>query len=168
MRDLGKIIEHVERAMTQNLDAPPRASLNPPRMRSRTAWRAPDARPRAATAAELAAHRQFQKEITMSTSHAIMVKAVKVTVPLSPESVLTLAAREGQQRVKFVVNFDGGSLSVDIAAKALRRAQKAISENGGENTFCMIQGRLKGTEIMEAGLVAQARISASQANEEDK
>jgi hypothetical protein len=67
MRDLPRTLEHIERAVTRNLDAParpPRADR--PRKDAVRVWRADDARPRAATADELAAHRLFEK--TTSTT----------------------------------------------------------------------------------------------------
>jgi hypothetical protein len=46
---------------------------------------------------------------------------------------------------------------VDIATKSLHKAKSTITANGVENIFVMVQGKLKGNEIIECGLVAQVK-----------
>ena len=38
-----------------------------------------------------------------------------------------------------------------------RKAKSTVSANGAENVFVMVQGKLKGAEIVECGLVAQVK-----------
>jgi hypothetical protein len=45
----------------------------------------------------------------------------------------------------------------DIATKSLRKAKSTIAANGAEHVFAMVQGKLKGNEIIECGLVAQVK-----------
>jgi hypothetical protein len=83
---------------------------------------------------------------------------VRLTIGLDPAVVLTLPALDGIPRVKFLVSHDGGKLTVDVAAKAVRKAQTAIRNAGAEeNVFVMLQGKLVRGEILEAGLVVQAK-----------
>jgi hypothetical protein len=39
----------------------------------------------------------------------------------------------------------------------LCKAKSTISASGAENVFAMVQGKLKGNEIIECGLVAQVK-----------
>jgi hypothetical protein len=47
--------------------------------------------------------------------------------------------------------------AADIATKSLRKAKATISANGTENVSVLVQGKLKGNEIVDCGLVAQAK-----------
>ena len=73
------------------------------------------------------------------------------------------------QRVVFAIAVAGGrTLTADIAAKAIRKAKKTISENGVENVALILQGKLTdGSEVHEAGLVAQVKIKQEKEKEND-
>jgi hypothetical protein len=149
MRDLHKTIASIEHTMTRGLDrkaAPPKEKPKP----SIRAWRAP-----VDHEVRYPVERVFKpKETPMTT---LTARAIKVTVPLDVAEVAALPAPDGVARTKLVINCEGKSFVVDIAMKSLRKAKSTISANGVENVFVMIQGRLKGKEVVEAGLVAQVK-----------
>jgi hypothetical protein len=157
MRDLNKTIEHIERVTWKQEDRRPTdvAKLKP----SPRAWRAPDAVLRPASAAEREVHRQASGGAAGNT---VVARAVKVTIPLQPDSVAALAVPEsGPARVKLSVSFDAGTLRTEIAAKSVRKAQRVLAENGPDAVFCMLQGKLAPkNEIVECGLVAQVKATA--------
>ena len=65
------------------------------------------------------------------------------------------ATPDGIPRVKFHDRPRQWQLAVDVAAKAVRKAQTAICNAGAEeNVFVMLQGKLVRDEILEADLVA--------------
>ena len=49
--------------------------------------------------------------------------------------------------------------TANIATKSLRKAKSTTSANGAEKVFVMLQGKLRGNEILEVGLVAQIKIA---------
>ena len=55
------------------------------------------------------------------------------------------------------VEVAGRTLAADIAAKALRKAKATIAEHGADQVALILQGKLDGNAIMEAGLVAQPK-----------
>ena len=87
---------------------------------------------------------------------------LKVTTVLKPNELLGVAAPEGTPRVTLYVKLPDRTVSADIAAKSLRRAQAAIREAGGDNVAVILQGALVGDAIMEAGLAAQPRTPKGQ------
>jgi hypothetical protein len=91
------------------------------------------------------------------TQLTVTARAIKVTIPLAPAEVVALPSSHGQERVKLAIACEGKLYSADIATKSLRKAKSTISANGTENVFAMVQGKLKGSEIIECGLVAQVK-----------
>jgi hypothetical protein len=149
VRDIHKTIDRIEQrtwgTQHQSLDA----QVQAPRRPTIRGWRAPDAKPRAA----IAPHHYFRKEPTVAS---ITARAIKVTIPLSPESVLALAAADGQPRLQFIITHEDTKLRADVAAKSVRKAQTTIREAGARNCFVIIQGKIgRGGEILECGLVAR-------------
>jgi hypothetical protein len=92
--------------------------------------------------------------------YTISARSVQLKIPLNPTEVLALFAPEGRQRIKFIVAYNDGSLRADVALKALRRAQAIIRAMGPENSFVMLQGKLGRGEVLECGLVVQAKATA--------
>ena len=89
---------------------------------------------------------------------SITARAIKVTIPLDAAAIAMLPA-PSQERVELVVGCDGLRYTANIATKSLRKAKGIISANGAEKVFTMLQGKLKGNEIVEVGLVAQIKIA---------
>jgi hypothetical protein len=73
--------------------------------------------------------------------------------------IAALPVPGGQERCQLAVTCEGKVYTADIATKSLRKAKGTISANGTENVFVMVQGKLKGKEIVECGLVAQVKTS---------
>ena len=180
MRDLQKTIDSVERGLLRGLERPLPARgaalpPAPPPKSSIRAWRAP------VTATETHYPEQLftprNKPVTTptitvptaptptpapqrrgcKTQLTVTARAIKVTVPLSATEIRALPSLHDQERVKLAIVCEGKLYSADIATKSLRKAKSAISANGTENVFAMVQGKLKGNEITECGLVAQVK-----------
>ena len=157
-RDVNRALEHVERAMARSLDEssakPPKETT--PKTRSPTirAWRAPASNH--SQYPEPKARSVFREKITM-TKLAVTARAVKVTIPLDAIAVGTLPLPNGE-RVELAVSCDGQRYATSISTKSLRKAKNTIATNGAEKVFVILQGKLKGAEILECGLVAQVKI----------
>jgi hypothetical protein len=163
MRDLGKTIDYIERGLLLGLE---RKAVPPPKEKPRPsirAWRAP------ATAAEV--RYPVEQIFRPNTGRlkdpgspgekrdqlTVTARALKITVPLDVAEVAALPAPDGQARSQLTITCEGKSYIADISTKALRKARGTILANDVENVFVMIQGKLKGTEIIECGLVAQVK-----------
>src|SRR5262245_5012518 len=142
-RDINKTIEHIEQTTWGSRDRRSSQPADKPKP-SPPAWRAPDAVLRPASAAGREVHRQFE-----GAANTLVARAVKLTVPLDPAAVVTLEAPEGgPSRIRLTITTaEGGVLRAEVAAKAVRKAQKTITENGFEAVFCMLQGKLVKNEI---------------------
>lgn len=90
----------------------------------------------------------------------LSANALKVAVVLSPPEVLRLPASVGTSRVEVAVAIAGGKMTVraSLNPKSVRKAQAAIQEAGAEMVAVVLQGKLSGTMIEEAGIVAQPRV----------
>jgi hypothetical protein len=146
MRDLNKAIERIEQ-QTWGRETRPASAADKPKPSPR-AWRTPDTVLRLA---EREAH-----------ANTLIARTVKLTVSLQPAAVAALIAPEsGPSRIKLNVVYDGGTLRAEVAAKSVRKAQKMIAENGVENVFVALQGRLGRGEIVECGLTVQVKASCA-------
>jgi hypothetical protein len=155
MRDVNRVIEHIERTVTRNLDPPPARPPDPHRSRKPAirAWRAPagdDSR-----YVEPKPQSVFREKTSM-TKLSVTARTVKVSVPLDPAVVGALPI-PNQERVELAVSCDGRSYAASVAAKSLRKVKTAIGANGAEAMFVMLQGKLKGDEITECGITAQVK-----------
>ena len=171
MRDLQKTIDYVERGMLRGLERPlpARGTVPPPAPKSSIrAWHAP-----VSAATEVRYPEQLFKPksrlamttMTVPTTTAappartqltVTARAMKVTIPLAPAEVAALPSH-GQERIKLAIACEGKLYSADIATKSLRKAKATIAASGVANVFAMVQGKLKGAEIIECGLVAQVK-----------
>lgn len=66
---------------------------------------------------------------------------------------------DGKPRVALTVRLPNGTVTADLAAKSVRRAIAAVREHGPEGAAAIVQGRLVGTEITEAGLAVQPKVA---------
>ena len=155
MRDINRAIERIERAMERALDGPrqekPRATKAKPTIH---VWRAPAGDN--SLYVESKAQSVFQEKPRVSKL-SVTARSIKVSVPLDPAAVGALPI-PNQDRVELAVSCDGQLYATNISAKSLRKAKTVIGANGAETTFVMLQGKLKGNEIIECGLVAQAKV----------
>jgi hypothetical protein len=83
---------------------------------------------------------------------------LKVTTILNADDLLAITAPEGRPRVTLHIRLPDRSVTAEIAAKSLRKAQTAIREAGADNLALVLQGHLvAGDVIAEAGLSAQPK-----------
>ena len=169
MRDLYKSIDYIERGMLRGLDRKPASSLPKGMVAPKPsirAWHAPvtasDTRP--VRFEQVFRPKDKLKDTSRDTSRdthmtrlTLSARALKITIPLDAMEVRTLPDPGGQARCQLAITCDGKVYTADIATKSLRKAKSTIAANGAENVFAMVQGKLKGNEIIEAGLVAQVK-----------
>jgi hypothetical protein len=85
-------------------------------------------------------------------------RALKVTIVLAAAEVLAYPEPD-TPRVMLRIRVPDRTVTADIAAKSLRRAQATIREVGPEGVAVILQGKLAANdEIVEAGLSAQVKI----------
>jgi hypothetical protein len=65
----------------------------------------------------------------------------------------------GQSRSKLTIDGEGKIYNADIATKSLRKVKTTIAANGVENVFVMVQGKLKNSEIVDCGIIAQLKVA---------
>ena len=88
-------------------------------------------------------------------------RALKVTVVLNAAEILAQPVPEGKPRVTLRIKVPDRTVTADIAAKSLRRAQATIKENGVEGCAVVLQGKLNADNTLaEAGLTVQAKTKA--------
>jgi hypothetical protein len=90
------------------------------------------------------------------TQLTLTARALKITIPLDAAEIARLRAPD-ETRVLLAINCEGKTYTADITTKSLRKAKGVISANRAENVFAMVQGKLRGNEIIECGLVAQVK-----------
>jgi hypothetical protein len=88
----------------------------------------------------------------------LTARALKCTVLLDPAEIEGIALAEGTPRVQLRILVDGRTVTADIAAKSVRKAQAAIAEHGAAGVAVLLQGKLSNSDVLaEAGLVAQPK-----------
>jgi hypothetical protein len=96
---------------------------------------------------------------------SLNARAMKVTVVLDPAEVAQLVARDGQPRVVVAIRLPDRRVSADLNAKSVRRALATISEHGPDGVSVVVQGKLSGDVITEAGIMAQPKVRPQPAAE---
>ena len=90
-----------------------------------------------------------------AATHMLAATSLKVSTTIAPAELLAVPAPEGKPRLTLRVRLPDRTVTADIAAKSLRRAQTAIREAGGDNIVLLLQGRLGAGDVLtEAGLLA--------------
>ena len=83
-------------------------------------------------------------------------RALKVTAVLDPAEVAALPDPTTAGTV-LRIQVAGRTITVDVAAKALRKAKATIAQHGPSEVAVLVQGKLVGETVLEAGLVAQVK-----------
>jgi hypothetical protein len=91
----------------------------------------------------------------MTQPAALTARALKVTVVLNVAEIAKLPTPDGQARSKLTINCEGRVYNADVATKSLRKCKATITAN---ECVVILQGKLKGTEITECGIVAQVKV----------
>ena len=87
----------------------------------------------------------------------LTAKSIKATVVLDAAALLDVTVPNGSGPVPFVITVGDQSVKGQFNAKTLRRAVTAVREAGAENVAVVVNGRLLGNRLEEAGIVAQPR-----------
>ena len=74
-------------------------------------------------------------------------------------------APDGKPRVVIEIRLPDRRVSVDVAAKSVRKAVAAISEHGPDGVAVIVQGKLVGDTLTGAGIVAQPKVRPQTAAE---
>src|SRR5207344_532278 len=90
-------------------------------------------------------------------------RALKCTIVLDPAEVAQIAsflatAPDGRPRTVIDIRLPDRRVSADLNAKSVRKAVATISEHGPDGVAVIIQGKLVGDTITEAGIVAQPKV----------
>ena len=90
---------------------------------------------------------------------ALNARSLKCTVVLDPAEVVAIPVKDGLPRVLLRIRLPDRTVTADLAAKSVRRAQAAIREHGDDGVAAIIQGKLVAGDVMqEAGLAVQPKI----------
>jgi hypothetical protein len=84
-------------------------------------------------------------------------RALKCTVVLDPAEVAQLAAPDGQPRVAIEIRLPDRRVSAELNAKSVRRSLAMLGEHGPDGVAVIVQGRLVGDTIIDAGIFAQPK-----------
>ena len=87
----------------------------------------------------------------------LTARAMKVTVVLDPGALAGTVIPDGMPRIVLRVAVGTRTVTASIAAKSVRRAVVTIAETGPDNVALILQGKLNGETIEEAGLSAMAK-----------
>ena len=79
--------------------------------------------------------------------------------------VAELVAPDGTPRVAIDIRLPDRRVIAELNAKSVRRALATISEHGSDSVAVIIQGKLVGDTISEAGIVAQPKVKPQAAAE---
>jgi hypothetical protein len=82
---------------------------------------------------------------------------LKVVAILEPAELLDVVVPDGKPRLVLTVRLPDGTVTADLNAKPVRRAIAAIREQGADAVAAILQGRLSGNAITEAGLSVQPK-----------
>lgn len=84
-------------------------------------------------------------------------KRLKVTAVLDPAVVASVQVPNGVPRITLTIHAAGQQYMAALNAKSLRRCIAAINAAGPAGVTVAVQGKLDGSVIMEAGIVAQQK-----------
>ena len=71
--------------------------------------------------------------------------------------VTQLVAPDGTPRVVVEIQLPDRRVTADVATKSVRRALATIAEHGPDGVSVIVQGKLVGDTIADAGLMAQPK-----------
>jgi hypothetical protein len=90
-------------------------------------------------------------------------RALKCAVVLDPAEVAQIVAPDGKPRVVINIRLPDRRVTADLNAKSVRKVVAAIGEHGPDGVSVIIQGKLVGDAITEAGIVAQPKMKPTAA-----
>jgi hypothetical protein len=87
----------------------------------------------------------------------LAAKSLKVTAVLDPAALAGVFVSAALARVTLRITISGVVVTASIKAQSMKRAVNTIREFGVENVAAIVQGKLAGNAIEEAGLVVQQK-----------
>jgi hypothetical protein len=84
-------------------------------------------------------------------------RALKVTTLLDPAALVGVEVPNGLSKATLRVTVGGRTVMAEVNAKSLRRAVTTITTEGPGNVTLLLQGKLEGNVITEAGIAAQMK-----------
>jgi hypothetical protein len=88
----------------------------------------------------------------------LTAKTLKATVLLDPAELAGLTVPNGAKSFPISVAVAGRTLTVELNPKTLRRCVATIAETGTDGVAVVLQGKLEGDRLAEAGIVAQIKV----------
>jgi hypothetical protein len=76
---------------------------------------------------------------------------------LNAAELLDIEVPDGKPRFVLTIRLSNGTVTANLAAKSVRRAIAMVHEHGPEAVAAIVQGRLSGHQIAEAGLSVQPK-----------
>jgi hypothetical protein len=84
-------------------------------------------------------------------------KILKATVVLDPAALVGVEVPNGQPKFAVSVTVAGRTLTAELNSKSMRRCIATIADAGPDSVAVILQGKLQGDEIAEAGIAAQLK-----------
>jgi hypothetical protein len=82
---------------------------------------------------------------------------LKVVAVLNSVELLDIEVPDSKPRFVLTIRLPDRTITADLAAKSVRRAIAMVREHGPEAVGAIVQGRLSGSQIAEAGLSVQPK-----------
>ena len=77
---------------------------------------------------------------------------------LNARALKCIVVPDGRPRADIAIRLPDRWITADLNAKSVRKAVAAISEHGPDGVAVIIQGKLVGDALTEAGIVAQPKV----------
>jgi hypothetical protein len=90
----------------------------------------------------------------------LQARAIKATLVLDPVALAGVTVLNGQPQVSLHIAVAGRTIAAELNAKSLRRCVAAVDAAGPENVAVVLQGKLEGNTLVEAGIAAQQKAPA--------
>jgi hypothetical protein len=87
----------------------------------------------------------------------LQAKAFKVTAVLESAAVAGLNVPGNQPKMSLRISVSGRTLRTELVCKSLRKVQAQISEHSPDAVAVVLQGKLEGESLLEAGITAQIK-----------
>jgi len=93
----------------------------------------------------------------------LTARVIKTTILLDPAQLAGVVVPNGLKTVPLKVIAAGRTLSAELNPKTLRRCLATIAEAGEAGVAVVLQGKLEGDRLAEAGIVAQVKMPKAEA-----
>jgi hypothetical protein len=88
---------------------------------------------------------------------ALEARALKCTVVLDPAALSGLEVPNGMAKVALRIKLPSRTVKAEVNAKSLRRCVAAIDAAGPDGVAVVLQDKLEGDVLAEAGIAAQPK-----------